>query len=196
MVIGWRKLFPFIGHYLHMSHGMYLVLPHIGCLLALWFTAALTYRRLGSWWATLVITTIFTALPWFFVSSSWLADFDSWLMLDLLVAAFVPSCAALAAVCLLTPWIDERFLLCLPATMAVRAVALGQIEQRAWGELRGDMVVAIAASLPYPAIRAVSWFAGDANSSTYVAIIGPSCPPSPGPDSWMDSGRAIAWLGC
>jgi hypothetical protein len=196
MVVGWRKLFPFVGHYLHLSHGMYLVLPHIGCLFALWLTAALTYRRVGHWFSTFVITATFAALPWFFVSSSWLTHFDSWLMLGLLVAAFVRSRAALTAMCLLMPWIDERFLLCLPATLAVRAVALGQIERRAWAELRGDLVIAIAASVPYPAIRAVSWYFGDPNSSTYVRNHWAELPTVP----WYRfvdgfwSGYRVAWL--
>ena len=175
---------------------MYLVLPHIGCLLVLWLMGALTYRRLGHWCSAFVITAIFTALPWFFVSSSWLTHFDSWFMLGLLVAAFVRSRTALAAMCLLMPWIDERFVLCLPATMAVRAVALGQIERRAWAELRGDVAVAFAASLPYPAIRAVSWLVGDANSSTYVRNHWAELPTVP----WyrfLDgfwSGYRVAWL--
>ena len=107
MVIGWRLLFPVVGHYLHLSHGVYLALPHVGCMLTLWLVAALTYRRLGRWCITFVATAIFTALPWFFVSSSWLTHFDSWLILGLLVAAFIPSAVALGAACLLTPWVDE-----------------------------------------------------------------------------------------
>jgi hypothetical protein len=195
-VIGWRLFFPIIGHYLHLSHGAYLVLPQIGCLLALALVAGLTYRRLGHWWSTFVVTALFTALPWFFVSCSWLTHFDSWLMIGLIVSAFVRSRTALAVACLLVPWIDERFVLCLPATLAVRAIALAQVQRSAWREILGDLLVVAIASAPYPAIRAVSWLYGDANSTTYVRNHWAELPTVP----WyrfldgMWSGYRVAWV--
>ena len=167
-VIQWRLLFPLLGHYLHLSHGVYLLLPHVGCLLALWLVAWLTYHRLGSWWPSWVATVLFAALPWFFVSSSWLTHFDSWLICGLLVAAFVPSRMALGGASLLAPWVDERFVLCLPATLAVRSIALHQIEQRQWREIGRDLVTVFAVLVPYLAIRAVAWGRGDPNTSAYM----------------------------
>jgi len=167
-VIQWRLLFPLLGHYLHLSHGVYLVLPHVGCLLALWLVAWLTYQRLGKWWPTWVATALFAALPWFFVSCSWLTHFDSWLICGLLIAAFVPSRAALYAACLLSPWVDERFVLCLPATLAVRSVALRQIEQRRWREMWHDSLSVAAALAPYLLVRLIAWLRGDPNTSAYL----------------------------
>ncbi|HEY4311401.1 MAG TPA: tetratricopeptide repeat protein [Pirellulales bacterium] len=167
-VIAWRLFFPVSWHFFHLPRSWYVALPQIGCVLALWGVAWLTHQRFGRWWPTCLATGLFAALPWFFVSSSWLVHFDSWLTIGLLTAAFAPSRWLLAFACLITPWVDERFVLALPATMAVRAIARRQIEQKQWRELLLDLVVATVASVPYPAIRAVAWLRGDPGSTAYV----------------------------
>ena len=167
-VIAWRLFFPVVWHHLHFPRSWYLALPQLGCVLALWVVAWLTYQRLGRWWPTWLATALFAALPWFFVSSSWLLHFDSWLVIGLVTAAVTPSRGLLSLACLITPWIDERFVLALPATMAVRAIALRRIEQKQWRELMLDFAVALAASVPYPTIRAVAWLRGDGGPTAYV----------------------------
>jgi len=167
-VIAWRLLFPVLWHYSHLPRSSYMAVPHVGGVLALWVVAWLTYQQLGRWWPTCLATVLFAALPWFFVSSSWLLHFDSWLAIGLLTAAFAPSRWLLAFACLLTPWTDERFVLALPATMAVRAIALRRIEERRWRELLLDVAVVLAVSVPYLTIRAVAWLRGDPNSTAYV----------------------------
>jgi tetratricopeptide (TPR) repeat protein len=168
-VIGWRLLFPVVWHYLGLPRWLFLAMPPVGCMLVLWLVACLTHERLHNWPQTALATTLLAALPWFFVSTGWLAYFDSWLVLGLLAAAFLPSRSVLGAACLLMPWIDERFLLALPLTLFVRAAAQGQIEKRDWGELRRDLAVAISASVPYPAIRAIAWLNGDPDSTVYLS---------------------------
>jgi tetratricopeptide (TPR) repeat protein len=168
-VIGWRLFFPLIWHYARLPRTLLLAMPQIGCLLALWLTAWVMRKRLADWPQTWMATTLFAALPWFFVATGWLAYFDSWLVLGLLVAIFVPSRVTLALACLLTPWIDERFVIALPATVAARAIALARVERGNWRDLGLDLAVIAAASLPYPAVRGIVWLAGDADSSEYVA---------------------------
>ena len=169
-VLAWRLLFPLVGHYLRVSHDVFLALPHVGCLLALWLSAWLTYERLRRWWPTFYATALLAALPWFFVSCSWLTYFDSWLILGLLAAAFVPSRWALGAACLATPWIEEHFVLALPVTMTVRATALGQIETGNRQDMLRDLATVIATSVPYLMIRLVAWLDGDVYSSWYLAV--------------------------
>ena len=96
-VLAWRLLFPAIWHYGHLPVVAFLAMPFIGCLLSLWLTAWLTFRRLGDWRQTWMVTALVAALPWFFVSTGWLAYFDSWLMLGLLLVAFVRSRVAVCA---------------------------------------------------------------------------------------------------
>ena len=64
-----------------------------------------------------------------FVSTGWLAYFDSWYVLGLLVATFSgsrssprpqPACCA--------PWIDERFVLALPLVVLIRGVSAGTLD--------------------------------------------------------------------
>src|SRR5512140_2040801 len=43
-VIEWRLFFPLLGHYLSLPKGLYLALPHLGCLLALATVAGVAWR--------------------------------------------------------------------------------------------------------------------------------------------------------
>jgi hypothetical protein len=167
-VIAWRLLFPVVWHYLKLPHWTYLALPWVGCVLVLWFVAGIADRELRSWWQTWMVTTLFAALPWFFVSTGWLAYFDSWLVLGILIAAFVRSRWAVGLACLLTPWVDERFVMALPLVVAVRAMALNWFEEQDWRSILGDLGVIVAATIPCPAVRVVSWLQGDPESTAYV----------------------------
>lgn len=167
-VLSWRLMFPLIWHYGHLPPWAYLAMPFICCPVTLWLVAWLSYRRLQDWRQVWIITALFAALPWYFVSTGWLSYFDSWLMLGLLTVAFVPSRTALALACLLTPWIDERFILALPVAFPVRLIALRRIEERAWRSVSLDVAVIVAANMPYLGIRTVAWIQGDAGSSGYV----------------------------
>jgi TPR repeat protein len=53
----------------------------------------------------------------------WLGYYDSWLALGLLSVAFTRSRLVVIAVCLLTPWIDERFVLGLPLALFTRLLS-------------------------------------------------------------------------
>ncbi|MES1213662.1 MAG: hypothetical protein ABUL64_03670 [Singulisphaera sp.] len=167
-VLAWRMLFPLVWHYGHLPLRSILVMPHLGCIATLWLVAGLSLARLQRWWPTVLMTLLFATLPWFFVSTGWLGYFDSWYVFGLVVAALVPSRWSLAAACLLTPWVDERFLLALPTTLLIRAAAFGFEERRAWPVMSRECAVAILCSVPYLAIRAFAWISGDQDSSTYV----------------------------
>jgi len=168
IVIAWRLLFPLVWYALRLPSGLFLAMPQLGCGLTLWLLAWLTYQRLRNWWTTALVTTLFGALPWFFVSSGWLTYFDSWLVLGLLAVAFVRSRWAVAVSCLLTPWVDERFVLALPVCMLVRLAEMRCVEEQRWQAIRWDIVTALTASLPYLTVRAVVFLRGDPDSAAYV----------------------------
>lgn len=168
VVIAWRLLFPVVWHALGLPAWSYLALPHAGCLLTLWLVAWLNHRRFGEWPLTLAATALAATLPWFFVSTGWLTYFDSWLVLGLLVVSFVPSRLALGAACLLTPWVDERLVVALPVAVLVRLVALSTAGPTQGQARWKDAAVVAAASLPYPALRAIAWWGGESLSPTYV----------------------------
>jgi len=167
-VLAWRLFFPVVWHYAHLPPRGLLAVPHVGCVVVLWLVAWLTHRRLAQWKCAWLVTLLFAPLPWFFVSTGWLGYFDSWFVLGLLLVAFVPSRVVLGATCLVTPWIDERFVVALPLTLAVRAAALGLIQRRAWREIAIDSTVAAAAVLPYPVLRLVDMLRGDPETGIYI----------------------------
>ena len=127
-IISWRLLFPILGHYLHLPDWAFLSLPFLGCLLVLGYVAHLVRRESQSIWAGVAASALAGSASWFFVSSGWLAYFDSWYILGLLVAAFERSSVATALACLLTPWVDERFILTLPLVVVVRSIFLTGVE--------------------------------------------------------------------
>lgn len=169
-VIVWRLFFPLIWYWLHLPVWLYLIMPAIGCVLALWLATWLVYKRLRNWPQTALAVLLFAALPWFFVATGWLTYFDSWLMIGLLTVGFIHSRPALAATCLVMPWIDERFVLALPVTLAARVIAFRTIEDRQWRSMLIDIAVIVVASLPYPAMRVAVWLHDDPVSSAYVDL--------------------------
>lgn len=121
-VIGWRILFPVVAHWSRMPREAFLALPALGCLLALTYCACVMQRQTGDAALALAATTLTATTSWFFISTGWLAYFDAWYVLALLVLTFSESRAVVAIVCLLAPWIDERFVLAAPFAFAVRMV--------------------------------------------------------------------------
>jgi hypothetical protein len=149
----WRLLFPLLGHYLHISGVPFFALPFIGCLLVLAFVAHLVCQRTGDRWLALGVATLMGSTSWFFVSTGWLAYFDSWYVLGLLLVGFAPSRWALASACFLTPWVDERFAVVLPVAMVVRGVYFNRFEERPWTNNWRDLLVIIGTMLPWVAFR-------------------------------------------
>ncbi len=151
-VIEWRLLFPLLGHSLRLPEAIYLALPHAGCVLALAAVAGTAWRVTADRFVTLGLAVLAATTSWFFVATGWLAYFDSWLMAGLLLASFGRHRAVLLAAALLTPWIDERFILALPLALAVRGYGPGAAlgDRRRWWT---DAAVLAAGVVPYLAIR-------------------------------------------
>jgi hypothetical protein len=168
-IIAWRLLFPIVWHYLSLPFWLFLVMPHFGCLLTLWLVAWLTQKRFNNWRYTWMTVAVLAALPWFFVSTGWLGYFDSWIALAMLVLGFVPSRWAVACVCLLAPWIDERIMLALPTCMITRIIILHGIDNLPPRKLLLDSIVVVAASAIYPTVRVVALLRGDTLAPNYVA---------------------------
>lgn len=151
-VIEWRLLFPVAGHYLGLPAGLYLSLPHIGAVLALFAAATQTWRRTRDALTTTTTTLLVATTSWFFVATGWLAYFDSWLVLALILASFAERRWVGFAVALAAPWIDERFILSLPLCCAVRWIVSGNAGRR--HEWFLDAAALVAGVLPYAATRA------------------------------------------
>lgn len=169
-VIHWRLLFPVLGHALHLPPGLFLALPHLGCLAALALIAHVICREVGSRRLALLATMLSAGGAWFFVATGWLSYNDSWLMLGLVASAFLRSRLALGAAILLCPWIDERILLLLPVNLALRSYLLYADGSR-WQALI-DGAWAAAAAVPYLGIRLNAYLSGnDPVTDAYVQVL-------------------------
>ena len=165
----WRVLFPVIWHYLNLPVWSFLAMPHLGCLLALALIAHIALRRTGRFLTAFGVTLLSGTNAWFFVSTGWLAYFDSWFIIGLLVVSFVPSRLGLILATLLVPWVDERFVVALPLAVVVRLVYLRPLDERSARALRGDVLLAGAICALYATLRvSLNFFVPDANSGNYV----------------------------
>lgn len=104
-VLQWRLLFPLLAYCLAIPDFVYLILPHIGCVVTLGWVAKLMLDHTGSGWIAFLGAVMIGTTSWFFVSTGWLAYFDSWYILGLLLASFHRSHWLLVASCILVPWI-------------------------------------------------------------------------------------------
>jgi tetratricopeptide repeat protein len=119
-VVRWRLLIPMIGHYLGLSPGLVLGLAHAGCVVVLATLVRIGRARGFSWVECGLLAVVAGASSWFFVATGWLGYYDSWLVLGLLTVAWVRRRWLVWLACVLTPWVDERFVLALPLALLVR----------------------------------------------------------------------------
>lgn len=118
--IQWRLLFPVIAHGLHLPPTLFFGLAYLGCLFALTYLAGLLRAAGCSWSETALALITVGAASWFFTSTGWLGYFDSWLALGLLITAFSERRWLVLLACVLTPWIDERFVVAAPLALLCR----------------------------------------------------------------------------
>jgi tetratricopeptide (TPR) repeat protein len=169
IVLQWRLAFPIIGHALYLPPWLYLALPHIGCVVVTAYTAHLMLRQGAGWLAAFFAATLLATGSWFFVSTGWLGNADSWYLLGLLAVAFSPWRTTIALTCLLEPFIDERFVLALPLVYVVRQIYFERFDRRQLRAALIDAAVMAAPSVPYIALRLLLLLrSADAGSNVYI----------------------------
>jgi hypothetical protein len=167
----WRILPPMVAHLLGLPGYWPLAIPWAGLVLFVGALASslerLTADRLV---ACLAVVLFCTSGPVLFVTMCNGIN-DGWWMLGLTVVCSSRSSWAVAVACLLSPWVDERFLLGLPLALCCRHVVLGSAFPRGWRSIASIG----AAALVYPAVRVVSLMAhADGGSVDFVrnALVG------------------------
>jgi len=194
-VIEWRLFWPIVAHYTWMPDKVLLAIPMLGCLLALGVVGSLVWRATADPWAVAGAALLAATSSWFFVSTGWLGYFDSWLMVGLLLASFAESRSILIATALVTPWIDERFLLALPLCLAVRALGADGRPPRDGRAWRGDAVALAAGIVPYVAVRlGAEIFHVRETSAAYLKIRGFSTIPLDRMASGLWQGVRLGWI--
>ncbi len=153
LVLEWRLLPPLLAHYLHLSKGVFLSLPFLGCFVTAGYITNILQQRVRDVRLVLSGLVILCASSWLFISTSWLGYFDAWLIFLLLVCSFSSSPWAIGIAALLAPWIDERFILAIPVVWAARRLIVDQ-ETKASTERWGRPMLALLAGItPYILIR-------------------------------------------
>jgi hypothetical protein len=147
-VTQWRLFFPALGHLLRLPPKVFLALPWLGAWICLGWVFACARSRIGSGWGAASVTLLMATLSWFFVSSGWLSYNDGWLALALCLYAFSPSQLVRVAVCLIIPWVDERFVFELPLLAALRHLWLGR-EPTQWRATAREVAFELLALSPY-----------------------------------------------
>ena len=166
-ILRWRLLMPMVGHHLGLAPTLVLALAHVGCVLVLAFVVGLGRKRGYSWRECALLAVVSGAGAWFFTSTGWLGYYDSWIMLGSLSVAWVRSRWLLWLACLLTPWVDERFVLAFPLALLVRWISSSPGHHSLSGLVRWlvrEASIAVVLVAGYALLRL--WLAGRGGSPT------------------------------
>jgi hypothetical protein len=118
----WRLLPPAVCHALGLRGSAALAVPWCGVVALLGY-CTVVFRRAGLDGEQTFLGAIFVGTTSaVIVPLNWLGYNDAWVWLGLLTIAFGRAKVALAAACLLCPWIDERFVIGFPLAVAVRCL--------------------------------------------------------------------------
>lgn len=155
--IRWRLLLPALSCWTHLPMGVYFLLPRLGGCLIVFVAGWVVWRGTGSLWGVAAASLLTATSAPFQVAMDWF-EFDPFALLALLAFAFAPSELAAWVAAALGPWIDERFLLILPAVAGLR-----------WATGRRAMVPALWGVVPYCAVRVAGLILGDNSVSDQLS---------------------------
>lgn len=151
-VITWRLLPVMPAHYLELPFKALLVFGWTGVLVLVWYCGS-RLPVTSLWWERLGLAILVATSSVFFVSTGWLAYFDAWWVFCLCLVVFSPSTIVVVIALALAPWIDERFLLGLPAAFAAR-VLVKNLSVRECATVLGWLALGVA---PYAILRLAFW---------------------------------------
>lgn len=164
----WRFLPQIIVWACHGGRGLGLAFPWIGvwALITYLFVLARDSGRTAV--DAFVAVVILASTAPVLVSTGWLGFNDAWVALGLCYAAFGRSAVLLVLICVLCPFIDERFIFGLPCAFVLRN----------WGLLESDfrrgagraVAQCVCGALPFLSVRLLG-AAGGRNDETYEHFI-------------------------
>jgi TPR repeat protein len=171
-IIRWRLLPPAVGRMLRLPDWMTLGLAHVGCLVLILALTRFAVRRgpegPGRAREAFAFAVVAGATGPFFTSMGWLGYYDSWLALGLLTVAWSGRRRWVWLACVLTPWVDERFVLGLPLALVVRGL-LEEGTWPAWRWWRAQALVPVGLVVAYAGVRLqLGGVAGSQTMSDYL----------------------------
>ncbi len=144
----WRPLPPFVAHTLGLQGLQALLIPWAGVVALVGFCLYWTDRWLSSRAAAFAFTLLVATTSAVLVPAHWAGINDAWCWLGLLAVVFCRHRLVVGAVCLLCPWVEERFIIGLPLALWAR----GRIRGRRDHLLR-ELFVTLPWLAPYAAVR-------------------------------------------
>jgi hypothetical protein len=175
----WRILVPALAHWTHLPLSVYFLLPRIGGILVVFLVAGLVWRETKSEAAALCAAALAATSSAFFVAEDWIR-FDPFALIALLVYAFSPGPLVAFACAALGPWIDERFILILPAVAVLRM-----------SRQQKTVIPTLLGLAPYLALRFVFLFFGDLTVERQIRVQHLFCPWFP--VGWWEGFR-LGWI--
>jgi hypothetical protein len=182
-IVRWRLLVPAVAHVLRLPPAATLGLSYVGCVVALaalialgrrgtFAPAAGSERQALSASEAFGLAVVCGSAGWFFASTGWLGYYDSLLLLGLLVVAWSPHPAVVVAACVLTPWVDERFVLGFPLALAVRWLVGRTSRERSRRDVLREAIVPALAVIAFVALRlTLAGAGGSPEVGTYASWI-------------------------
>ncbi|HVU15413.1 MAG TPA: hypothetical protein VHD32_00700 [Candidatus Didemnitutus sp.] len=161
--IRWRLLPPVFGHALDLSPHAYLTLPWLGLA---WLMALVVHYALRAGASSLAAgagAIVVGTSSAFFCGSCAIGYFDPFYLIALVAFTFSPSPLAALGACLLGPWIDEKFLIMLPACVVARWALFPDWRTWRW---------ALLGIAPYCLLRLIALGSGDDSFSRQFAMQG------------------------
>jgi hypothetical protein len=156
-IIRWRLLFPLTGRLLHLPAWVTLGLAPAGCLVLCVALAWAGWRLLPARRRGVAelggLAVVAGATAPVFTSLGWLGYYDAWVAVGLLVVAHARSWWPVVLACVLTPWVDERFVLGLPLALAVRWGVAGGGGDGWWQWFRREAALPVALTMGFALVR-------------------------------------------
>ncbi len=155
--VRWRLLVPLLALALNLPEWATLALAHLGCVALVLLLVTIGVREapagVNRWSNGLGLGVVAGATAPFFTSMGWLGYYDSWLAIALLLVAFGRTPSVLLTVCLLAPWIDERFVLGFPLALVVRALRTCPADESPMAWLRREALAPLFVVFAYALLR-------------------------------------------
>jgi hypothetical protein len=161
--IRWRLLPPALGRALFLSDHAYLTVPWIALVVLIALVVHYSLRFGATWTQAGAVGVLAGTSSAFFSASCALGYFDPLYLIALVIFACAPSHMAVLAMCLLGPWVDEKFLFMLPAVGAARWM---------WQPDRRWIWWALGGIAPYCMLRLLAVSMGDGSLQHQVSMQG------------------------
>jgi hypothetical protein len=166
----WRLLIPNTAHFTGIRGWAALSISWIGVVVLLAQTTWIILNITRDRWLAITGCVLVSSSSAVVVSTGWLGINDAWYLSGLMTVAFVKNPLWLLGSCLISPWLDEKFLIALPLAILTRWHQ--DIQSNTRDALFKLMSLITCGVIPYITTRIfVTFFYSDASSTSFVKSV-------------------------